>query len=164
MVRDGEVLQLADDRAAHARTRPPQHFIGDARIDDVRGDVLHQHDDEDHRIDDEPFDGIARPLPARKVDDVRRDDGQHPRRQIFQHEHQKAQAEPTLVLLQQTLVVQRTDAALFFARLFLPVLVEQMLEIGDNVVAAFVPLRFGGLRLVHILFAGGNARRILFCG
>ena len=152
MICDGKMLQFTDDRSAHPGARSSEHSVGDARIDDMRGDILHQYDDEHDGVDDKRPYHAVRPLAARQIDDIRRDNGHDPDGKIFKDEHQEAHAKTAFVFLQEPFIIQKTRPLLFLAGIDRHVFVKKVLEIGDHIIAALILLfGIGALCRVHTL-------------
>ena len=143
MIGDGQMLQFAHDRAPYARARAAEHFVGNARVDDVRGDILQQHDDQHDGIDGDQAHDLVRHAARGKVDDVGRDDWHDPDGQIFEYEHKEARQKAPYIVFEKPLVKAQARtvfplAAFGSGALF----VEQILKIGDHVIASLIFLLY----------------------
>ncbi len=139
VIGNGQVLQFPYERAAHTRADPPQHLVGNARIDDVRRNILHQNDHQHYGVDDQKAHRIFRHACAGNVDDIGRDDGHDPDRQVFEHKHKEAEKDAPLVSAEKPLVIQASHTLLSgFSVRWRRFFVKQMLEIRNRVVAAIV--------------------------
>ena len=92
------MLQFFHHGAPEPCARAAEHFIRNAWINDVRGDILQQYCRQHDWIDNDLVNDRVRFRHARKVDYVRRDDRHDPDGQIFEDKCKQAQYETARIV------------------------------------------------------------------